>query len=216
MLLKFSMRIGAKECKSCRPRKMLQSSLQKSASIHPRTSPSKFGGGKFNSIFIRLLGPPTWKTPVDPILRVARVWSFTPPLWSYTADARKTLPMLKFLKSFGWCCRFGIRTLSCFSALHSIFQVGRCWLWSRLGAQSRRAAAGRAELLAKWQHTDRLQNPAKLRRFRIRGGIIRNFRKMLHFGKIPKKIGQIWRKFSKIVAKFAKFWKKNSKNFSNF
>ena len=29
--------------------------LQKSASIQPRTSPSKFGG-KFNSIFIRLLG----------------------------------------------------------------------------------------------------------------------------------------------------------------
>ena len=36
--------------------------------------------------------------------------------------------------------------------------------------KSRRAAAGRAELLAKWQHTDRLQNPAKLRRFRIGGG----------------------------------------------
>ena len=30
--------------------------LQKSASIQPRTSPSKFGG-KFNSIFIRLLRP---------------------------------------------------------------------------------------------------------------------------------------------------------------
>ena len=25
---------------------------------------------------------------------------------------------------------------------------------------------------------------------------------MLHFGKIPKKIGEIWRKFSKISAKF--------------
>ena len=39
--------------------------------------------------------------------------------------------------------------------------------------QSRRAAAqlGRAELLAKKRHTDRLQNPAKLRRFRIGGGI---------------------------------------------
>ena len=38
---------------------------------------------------------------------------------------------------------------------------------------SRRAAAqlGRAELLAKGQYTDRLQNPAKLRRFRIGGGI---------------------------------------------
>ena len=90
---------------------------------------------------------------------------------------------------------------------------------------SRRAAAGRAELLAKKRHTDRLQNPAKLRRFRIGGGgdrgriggrIIRDFRKMLHFGKIPKKFGQIWRKFSKILAKFANFWEKNSKNFSNF
>ena len=38
-------------------------------------------------------------------------------------------------------------------------------------AKSRRAAAGRAELLAKWQHTDRLQNLAKLRRFWIAGGI---------------------------------------------
>ena len=38
-------------------------------------------------------------------------------------------------------------------------------------AKSRRAAAGRAELLAKKRHTDRLQNPAKLRRFRIGGRI---------------------------------------------
>ena len=49
-----------------------------------------------------------------------------------------------------------------------------------------------------------------------KGRIIRDFRKMLHFGKIPKKFGQIWRKFSKILAKIAKFWKKNSKKFSNF
>ena len=34
---------------------------------------------------------------------------------------------------------------------------------------------------------------------------------MLHFGKIPKKFGQIWRKFSKNLAKFAKFWKKTAK-----
>ena len=85
-----------------------------------------------------------------------------------------------------------------------------------LTEKSRRAAAGRAELLATGQYTDRLQNPAKLRRFWIRGGdrgrIIRNFRKMLHFGKIPKKFGQIWRKFSKILATFAKFWKKRQKN----
>ena len=38
---------------------------------------------------------------------------------------------------------------------------------------------------------------------------IKSFRKMLHFGKIQKKIGEIWRKFSKIwpdLGKFAKFW----------
>ena len=43
-------------------------------------------------------------------------------------------------------------------------------VWRVAGASdtSRRAAAGRAELLAKeGQYTDRLQNPAKLRRFRI-------------------------------------------------
>jgi len=42
---------------------------------------------------------------------------------------------------------------------------------------------------------------------------------MLHFRKIPKKNGEIWRKFSKIwpnLGKFAKFWKKNSKQFSDF
>ena len=38
---------------------------------------------------------------------------------------------------------------------------------------------------------------------------------MLHFGKIPKNFGQIWRKFSKNLAKFAKFWKKQKK-ISNF
>ena len=40
------------------------------------------------------------------------------------------------------------------------------------------------------------------------------FRKMLHFGKIPKKNGEIWRKFSKIcpnLGKFAKFWEKQKK-----
>ena len=49
-----------------------------------------------------------------------------------------------------------------------------------------------------------------------RGRIIRDFRKMLHFGKIPKKFGQIWRKFSKILAKIAKFWKKTAKNSAIF
>ena len=44
--------------------------------------------------------------------------------------------------------------------------------WETGAKKSRRAAAcGRAELLAKKRHTDRLQNLAKLRRFRIGGGI---------------------------------------------
>ena len=37
---------------------------------------------------------------------------------------------------------------------------------------------------------------------------------MLHFGKIPKKNGEIWRKFSKIwpnLGKFVKFWIKTAK-----
>ena len=34
---------------------------------------------------------------------------------------------------------------------------------------------------------------------------------MLHFAKIPKKNGEIWRKFSKILAKFANFWEKTAK-----
>ena len=74
-------------------------------------------------------------------------------------------------------------------------------LGTPLTPMSRRAAAGRAELLAKGQHTDRLENPAKLRRFgiggRIGGRITRNFeggisrnaaflQKMLHFGKLTR------------------------------
>ena len=42
---------------------------------------------------------------------------------------------------------------------------------------------------------------------------------MLHFAKIPKKNGEIWRKFSKIwlnLGKFAKFWKKTAKNSAIF
>ena len=37
---------------------------------------------------------------------------------------------------------------------------------------------------------------------------------MLHFGKIPKKNGEIWRKFSQLwptLGKFANFWKKQQK-----
>ena len=42
---------------------------------------------------------------------------------------------------------------------------------------------------------------------------------MLHFAKIPKKNGEIWRKFSKIwpnLGKFAKFWEKTAKNSAIF
>ena len=41
----------------------------------------------------------------------------------------------------------------------------------RIPSSRRAAACGRAELLANGQYTDRLQNPAKLRRFRIGGRI---------------------------------------------
>ena len=43
--------------------------------------------------------------------------------------------------------------------------------------------------------------------------------KMLHFGEIPKKNGEIWRKFSKVwpnLGKFAKFWKKTANNSAIF
>ena len=84
-------------------------------------------------------------------------------------------------------------------------------------AESGRLRPSGAACAKEGQHTDRLQNPAKLRRFRIGGGIggriIRDFRKMLHFGKIPEKFGQIWRKFSKILSKFANFWKKKQQQF---
>ena len=67
-----------------------------------------------------------------------------------------------------------------------------CSQTSCRGERPRRRPSGAA--CAEGQHTDRLQNPAKLRRFRIGGGdrgrIIRNFRKVLHFGKIPKMFGQ--------------------------
>ena len=42
---------------------------------------------------------------------------------------------------------------------------------------------------------------------------------MLHFRKLPKKNGEIWRKFSNIwpnLGEFAKFWKKTAKNSAIF
>ena len=42
------------------------------------------------------------------------------------------------------------------------------------------------------------------------------FRKMLHFGKIPKKIGKNLAKFSKFLTNFAKFRLKKQQNFQQF
>ena len=54
---------------------------------------------------------------------------------------------------------------------NAVWKASQPFVTGSLSGMSRRAAAGRAELLAKKRHTDRLQNPAKLRRFWIRGGI---------------------------------------------
>ena len=76
---------------------------------------------------------------------------------------------------------------------------------------------GRAELLAKkGRIVGGVGCPPNCRTSgKLRGSSdpLELFRKMLHFGKIPKKIGEIWRKFSKILAKF---WKKTAKNSAIF
>ena len=71
---------------------------------------------------------------------------------------------------------------------------------SQRDEMSRRAAAGRAQLLAKTQHAERVQIPAELRRNRKRpetvgnGGISKRERK---FREIPKKIIEIFAKNDK-------------------
>ena len=99
-------------------------------------------------------------------------WFLTSLLLSGLINALSAVPMSRFssnklfdytdLKANGFT--FGGTGLTCMCLYIA-------WWFSGDYPQSRRAAAGRAELLAKWQHTDRLQNPAKLRRFRIGGGI---------------------------------------------
>ena len=54
---------------------------------------------------------------------------------------------------------------------NAVWKASQPFVTGSLSGMSRRAAAGRAELLAKKRHIDRLQNLAKLRRFWIRGGI---------------------------------------------
>ena len=39
---------------------------------------------------------------------------------------------------------------------------------------------------------------------------------MMHFGKIPKKFGSIWREFRKNLATFANFWEKSRKKTALF
>ena len=168
--------------------------LQKSASIQPRTSPSKFGGKiQFNIHF----------TPY-------------PGVRGLTED--RECPRGSVLVGLQCAGAFCAQKMLTCDAVVTADASDTC---ANVCTRSRRAAAGRAQLLAKSAHAGHLRLPAeplevaekfgKLQRLGIR-----NFRKMLHFGKIPKKFGQIWRKFSKILAKIAKFWKKNSKTFSNF
>ena len=78
---------------------------------------------------------------------------------------------------------------------------GPCW--------SRRAAAGRAELLAKKGHTGRVQNPAKVSENRPACGTAQHTLAVCFvFEKLEKSrkfLVKIWRKFSKILAKFGFF-----------
>ena len=92
---------------------------------------------------------------------------------------------------------------------------------------SRRAAAGRAELLAKKGHTGRVQNPGGVSENRPACGTAQHtlavcfvFEKL---EKSRKKLVKIWRNLSKIWAKFVQILsknceslEKNSKHFSNF
>ena len=90
-------------------------------------------------------------------------------------------------------------------------------------SSSRRAAAGRAELLAKKGHTGRVQNPAKVSENRPACGTAQHtlavcfvFEK---FEKSRKNLVKIWRKFSKILAKFwqnLRNLRKNQQKFQQF
>ena len=87
-------------------------------------------------------------------------------------------------------------------------------------ASSRRAAAGRAELLAKKGHTGRVQNPAKVSENRPACGTAQHTLAVCFvFEKLEKSrkfLVKIWRKFSKILAKFWQFLRKFRKNQQKF
>ena len=85
---------------------------------------------------------------------------------------------------------------------------------------SRRAAAGRPELLAKKGHTGRVQNPAKVSENRPACGTAQHTLAVCFvFEKLEKSrkfLVKIWRKFSKILAKFWQFLRKFRKNQQKF
>ena len=89
-----------------------------------------------------------------------------------------------------------------------------------IGDKSRRAAAGRAELLAKKGHTGRVQNPAKVSENRPACGTAQHTLAVCFvFEKLEKSrkfLVKIWRKFSKILAKFWQFLRKFRKNQQKF
>ena len=89
---------------------------------------------------------------------------------------------------------------------------------ARAGARrSRRAAAGRAELLAKRGHTGRVQNPAKVSENRPACGTAQHTLAVCFvFEKLEKSrkyLVKIWRKFSKTLAKFCLQTQQNFQQF---
>ena len=90
----------------------------------------------------------------------------------------------------------------------------------RTPRRSRRAAAGRAELLAKKGHTGRVQNPAKVSENRPACGTAQHTLAVCFvFEKLEKSrkfLVKIWRKFSKILANFWQFLRKFRKNQQKF
>ena len=85
---------------------------------------------------------------------------------------------------------------------------------------SQRAAAGRAQLLAKKGHTGHVQNPVKVSENRPACGTAQHTLAVCFvFEKLEKSrkfLVKIWRKFSKILAKFWQFLRKFRKNQQKF
>ena len=171
--------------------------LQKSASIQPRTSPSKFGG-KLNSVFIRFLR----HGPCSPYLW--KCWLYTWLLFFISGLIFYAVLASNYFSYFDCAynlipnCQTEGRPDPTSSQLSSAAGV----LLGVGGAMSRRAAAGRAELLARRGHTGRVQNPAKVSENRPACGTAQHtlavcfvFEKL---EKSRKNLVKIWRKFSKI------------------